>query len=148
MFSAFPSVSKRQTPGFTLIELLVVVGVIGILAAIAIPQYTRYRRGAMNSASLAAAHSVAISEEAYFLFKSKYTTSYASLVADGGLIIDYNILYGPITVTIITDPPSYTFTVNHKVEGSSTYTYASEGASTLLEQGTRLTTNDPTVPVP
>jgi prepilin-type N-terminal cleavage/methylation domain-containing protein len=138
--------TKRIRPGFTLVELLVVVGIIGVLSAIAVPQYTRYRRGAQNTAAKEAAHSVAVAQEAFFIGQSKYTPSYASLVADGGLIIDYNVLYGPIIVTIITDPPSYSFTLNHFAVGSKTFTYASEGAATLLETGTRVTANDPTVP--
>ncbi|MDR1039222.1 MAG: prepilin-type N-terminal cleavage/methylation domain-containing protein [Deltaproteobacteria bacterium] len=145
MFTVLPF-NRRTKSGFTLTELLVVVGIIGILAAIAIPQYARYRRGAQNSAAKEAAHSVAIAEEAFFIFQSKYTENYASLVNDGGLIIDYNVLYGPIIVTVLTDPPSYSFTVNHGSLGSSTYTYASEGSSTLLEGGTRVLTNDPSVP--
>ena len=44
---------KKMQKGFTLIELMIVVAIIGILAAIAIPQFNDYRAKANDSTALA-----------------------------------------------------------------------------------------------
>lgn len=69
----------KDSRGFTLIELLVVVAIIGILAAIAIPQFAAYRANSFDAHAVTALNWLAKSEEAYFATQGRYTTNLGDL---------------------------------------------------------------------
>jgi type IV pilus assembly protein PilA len=67
----------RSNKGFTLIELLIVVAIIGILAAIAIPQFAAYREKAYNSASNSDLKNLKTGMEAYMADNQEYPADLA-----------------------------------------------------------------------
>ena len=56
----------RNEKGFTLIELLIVIAIIGILAAIAIPQFNQYKARAYDSDAKANLHNIYLACKAYW----------------------------------------------------------------------------------
>lgn len=63
---------KRVQQGFTLIELMIVVAIIGILAAIAIPQYAEYTNRARVSEGLQLAAGAKTAVAEYYSSNNKW----------------------------------------------------------------------------
>ena len=64
--------NMKSQKGFTLIELMIVVAIIGILAAIAIPQFASYRTRAFNGAAESDLRNLMNAEEAYYADNETY----------------------------------------------------------------------------
>jgi type IV pilus assembly protein PilA len=110
----------QSESGFTLIELLVVVAIIGILAAIAIPQFSAYRKRGYEAAVKSDLRNAATAQEAYFttLF------TYGSGVLTSGNMTGFN---ASPTVAVASGggANSYTLTATHTNCGGTVWTFSS-----------------------
>jgi len=114
----------RKNEGFTLIELMIVIAIIGILAAIAIPQFSAYRTRSYNAAAEADLRNAATAQEAYYVDNQTYVANPVSLIGSTyGFYTSANV-----TVSGGAAAQQYTMTTYHS-SGNKTFSLVGPGGS-------------------
>lgn len=78
----------KNRKGFTLIELMIVVAIIGILAAIAIPNFLRFQLKAKSSEGKTNLAAIRTAEQSYYSEFGEYVSATASPAEPGGTMKD------------------------------------------------------------
>jgi type IV pilus assembly protein PilA len=110
----------RSESGFTLIELLVVVAIIGILAAIAIPQFSAYRKRGYEAQIKSDLRNAATAQEAYFA--NAFTYKAGAFVS--GTPQGYNQT-NQVSLTSSGGASAFTLTASHALCSGVNWTFAS-----------------------
>ena len=134
----FKRTQQSRNAGFTLIELMIAVAIIGILAAVAIPQYKDYiLRGAISDATTGLA-AVRADMERYFQDNRTYASvsglTSPCLVSGGAQFNNFNI-----SCVGTPGPAAYTLQATGKT-GTNVYGFT----YTIDESGNKKTTTVPT----
>jgi type IV pilus assembly protein PilA len=112
---------KKGQKGFTLIELMIVIAIIGILAAIAIPQFVAYRVKGYNTQAKAELKS-------YYTACQAYVADVPGIVAacTAAQLATTFIKSADITLNILGDQTCVGTNAFHTA-GTSTYTIGASG---------------------
>ncbi len=97
---------RKNTQGFTLIELLIVIAIIGILAAVLIPNLLDARSRAFDTAAQSCLKEIATAEEVYFIDEDEYSND-ASISSGIAACSD------EITLAVGGSTTAYSYTATH-----------------------------------
>jgi type IV pilus assembly protein PilA len=109
----------KNQKGFTLIELMIVVAIIGILAAIAIPNFMRYQARARQSEARINLGGIGTSAEAWRADSSTYVATAVQLAWAPLGTTRYGYSYNALLVSPSTSPESLCTLATRNTPGAS-----------------------------
>lgn len=107
--------------GFTLMELLIVVAIIGILTAIAVPQFASYRQRGFDARAQSDLRNAALAQEALYSTSQQYV---ACTDADCAARLPGLALSPGVQLSITVSGDSFVATASHP-QGSRSFVYDS-----------------------
>ena len=127
---------KRDSKGFTLIELLIVVAIIGIIAAIAIPNRLNAIDRGKQKRTMADMRSIGTAIESYAVDNNVYPIATTSAVL--------STLVSPVYIKTMPqmDGWAHTFQVTAATTDYTVYSQGKDGTGTTCTAATTTTFND------